>query len=282
MERDEAKAILELCRPGSTDDQHDPLIAEALGLLETDAELKAWFEEQQALDVRIGETFNAIEPPADLKSSILAGMRAHALQSEGEDERDADEAAILAGSEVFNRPDRAWWRNPLIGVAAVFALLFIIVAIPRDNSPTQLASTDDQALQASVPAMIQFLAREIETIKSQKRSFAKASTQPEALQAYLASTGTPSPSRLPSPVRTTPSLGCFTLDYEGVKMGMICFKEDQIMHLITARKSDCMRHITEEPSVYEVDGQAFKVWVEGDQVYILSVQGSKEKLPKFI
>jgi hypothetical protein len=65
-------------------------------------------------------------------------------------------------------------------------------------------------------------------------------------------------------------------------MGMICFKEEDVMHLITAHKTDCMGQIEEAPSIYEIDGQAFKVWVEGDKVYILSVKGGKEKLPKFI
>jgi len=205
MERDEAKAILDLCRPGSTDDQQDPLIAEALRLLETNAELKAWFDEQQALDVRIGEAFNGIDPPADLKASILAGMRAHALESEGESEsiKNSGNFADTGGSTT-----QAWWRNPWIGLAAAFALLFIIVAIPRDDSPNQLASTDDQALQAGVPAMIQFLANEIDSIKSQKRDFAKQSDRPETLQAYLASAGAPSPANLPSSLRAKPSAGC--------------------------------------------------------------------------
>ena len=48
MERNEAKAILELHRPGNTDDRDDPLIAEALQQLDTDAELRDWFDAQQA------------------------------------------------------------------------------------------------------------------------------------------------------------------------------------------------------------------------------------------
>lgn len=304
MERDEAKAILELCRPGNADDAQDPIIAEALGLLETDAGLKAWFDEQQALDVRISDSYHQIEAPADMKANILAGMRLHAVQSESEGQSEGvpgeatspvhaqretgpseSNAAIISGKhDKMNHPpsSQAWWRNPWIGLAAVFALLFAIMVIPGNDAPSQLASSENPTLQAGVPDMIQFLAREINTIKSEQRSFAKESDQPATLQAYLASTGTPSPASLPSPVRSTPSMGCFTLDYNGIKMGMICFKEDQVMHLITARKTDCISHLSTEPSIYEIDGQAFKIWIEGDQVYILSVQGTKEKLPKFI
>jgi hypothetical protein len=281
MQRDEAKAILELCRPGSTDDREDPLIAEALGLLETDAELRAWFDEQQALDARIAEGYNQIKAPDELKAGILAGMRAHRLRSEVE----AGEAAIVSGShDKMDQPtaSRAWWRKPWIGIAAVFALLFVIVVIPANNSRTQLASSDASALQAGVPAMIQFLASEIDSMKRDPRSFEKRSDQPETLQAYLASAGAHSPANLPSSVRSKRSLGCFTLDYKGIKMGMICFKEDEVLHLITAPKTACSKQITEEPTTYEMNGQAFKAWIEGEQVYIISVEGSKEKLPKFI
>lgn len=279
MERDEAKAILELYRTGSADDAQDPIIAEALGLLESDAELKAWFEEQQAIDARISESYNQVEPTADLKAGILAGMRVHALRSESE------KAATLPGKhDPMDMPttSQAWWRNPWIGAAAVVAILFAVVIFPPERSPSQYASTDSQNMQAGVPDMIQFLAGEIDTIKSQKRSFAKQCDQPANLQAYLTSVGAPSPQRIPASIKNSPSLGCFTLDYNGFKMGMICFKEDEVIHLITAHKTDCARQISQQSAIYEIDGQAFKVWVDGNQVYILCVEGSKEKLPKFI
>ena len=82
MDREEAQYILQLCRPDNSEDRNDPLIAEALELLNQDAELRAWFEEQQALDTKISAEFNRVEPPADLKAAILAGMRAHAVQSQ--------------------------------------------------------------------------------------------------------------------------------------------------------------------------------------------------------
>ena len=278
MERDEAKAILELCRPGNADDAQDPIIAEALGLLKTDAELKAWFDEQQSLDARISEAYNAVEPPADLKASILAGMRAHALQSES-----AGKAAIISGKhDKMDHPSssQAWWRNPWIAVAAVFALLFFVVVIPRGGQEPAQFVVDEAS---DVPAMIQFLASEIDAVTNRQRDFAKKSKQPSTLQAYLASAGAPSPSTIPAPIKSTPTVGCFTLDYKGIKMGMICFKDNGLMmHLTTVKKADYMDQISEDPAIYEIRDQAFKVWTQGDQVEILSVHGSKEKLPEFI
>ena len=305
MERDEAKHILELCRPGNDDDRQDPLIAEALALLETDAELRAWFAEQQAVDERISAGYATLEPPADLKASILAGMRAHRLRSES--------AALLPGarddlpgardeiaaptteqarrlsygkSVADERMDpsttsQSWWRDPWIGIAAVFAILLTIVIIPQQRS-AQYAQTDAATLTAGVPDMIQFLARELSDLGS-GRGFDKASDQPETLQAYLASVGAPSPSKLPHQLVGNPSLGCFTFDYNGTPMGMICFKNEQVVHLITVRKSDCPRSFQpKEPTLYQVENQAFKAWTEGDHVYILSTKGGKEKLPEVI
>lgn len=320
MERDEAKHILELYRPGSEDDRQDPLIAEALALLETDAELTAWFEAQQAIDARIGHVYAQLEPPADLKASILAGMRAHAMHG-GTDSNDsvrftADEESSSsqdnrqetfatsalrepqghdsAGREL-DRTDKkasgvptagstspAWWRKQWVGVAAAVALLFVLFTAPRGHSPGSLDSANVPALQAGVPDMIQFLAQELSNF-GDGRSFDMTSRQPEDLQAYLASGGFPSPSKLPQALEGNASIGCFTLDYNGAKMSMICFQYDQTVHLITVQKSDCPRSFQpKEPTTYEIKNQAFKAWTDGDLVYILSTKGSKEKLPEVI
>lgn len=273
MERDEAKHILELCRPGSDDDRQDPLIAEALALLETDAELKARFEAQQALDARIGDLYAQLEPPADLKAAILAGMRAHALHGES----DTASFTTTAGST-----SQAWWRKPWIGVAAAVALLFVLFSVPRGPSTAPLASTNGPVIQAGVPDMIQFLAHELGNL-GDGRGFDMASRQPEDLQAYLASGGFPSPSKLPQALEGNASLGCVTFDYNGAKMSMICFQYDQVVHLITVQKSDCPRSFQpKEPTTYEMNNQAFKAWTDGEHVYILSTKGSKEKLPEVI
>jgi hypothetical protein len=283
MERDEAKAILELCRPGCADDLNDPLITQALALLKGDADLKAWFDEQQATDLRISDCFHQIEPPSDLKVSILAGMRAHTLANEGSHRTESPLPGQPAGST-----SQAWWRNPWVGIAAGLAILFALVLIPRDAGQSEFAAAEAPAkpaahqLQADIPALVQFLATEINALASNQRSFAKQSSQPAQLQAYLVSAGAPSPRSLPAAISKHPSVGCFTFEHNGIPMTVICFKEERMMHLTTLRKTDCMGELPEEPSVYELRDQAFRVWVEGDQIQILSVHGSKEMLPDFI
>ena len=72
MNREEAKSILGTYRPGGAD-AADPQLAEALRLVERDAELKSWFQEQRSFDTAVAGSLKELAVPADLKASILAG-----------------------------------------------------------------------------------------------------------------------------------------------------------------------------------------------------------------
>ena len=278
MERDEAKAILELCRPGILDDREDPMIAEALAFLETDAKLNAWFEEQQALDDRIANSLNSVEPPADLKASILAGMRAHSIKQK--EDLEADKVIAFEGEQVTT--STSFWRQPWVGIAAALVLLFVVITVPQGKQGDSQYAANQASLLPELPATIEFLADEINSFKF--RRFDKKSNEPATLKSYLASVGSPSPTMLPKPLEGVPSLGCYTLDFEGIKMSMICFKEDQLMHLTTIYKNDCRDEFPEGTSIYESvkHDQSFKVWRQGDHIYILSIHGEKEELPGLI
>ena len=187
MDREEAQYILQLCRPDNSEDRNDPLIAEALELLNQDAELRAWFEEQQALDTKISAEFNRVEPPADLKAAILAGMRAHAVQSQLLIGNKAEGAEQDHHTSRFPQPanrsnQRAGFR-PWMGIAAIFAIAGIALVVPRNEAPTQLANSDQPAAEATpiiatagVPNMIEFLAQQISEFNSLPPSVASPST----------------------------------------------------------------------------------------------------------
>jgi hypothetical protein len=74
MNSDAAKEILSAYRSEDRDGA-DPIFREALSQLESDAELKKWFEEQIGLDRSIRQKLAGIEPPADLQAKILARIR---------------------------------------------------------------------------------------------------------------------------------------------------------------------------------------------------------------
>lgn len=271
MEREEAKQLLELCRPGIDDERQDPALAEAFAMLDNDAELKAWFNEQQALDARISDSINSIEVPADLRSTILAGMRLHEANSENS----KAEAETVPFPASASSPSRAWWLNPWTGIAALFVIMMVVLALPDNQSGgTQVADAD-------LPPVLQYLSKEISSLKPWQ--FDKKAQDPTVLQAYLASANAPTPSSIPQGLSSVPSIGCITYEYiDGAKLSMICFKDDQVYHLITTDKATYPDTIPDEPTLYQCKDKAYKLWVDGEQVKILTIHGSKEDMPEFI
>jgi hypothetical protein len=294
MQREEAQNILQLCRPDNSEDRNDPLIAEALELLKQDAELRTWFDEQQALDAKIRNDLNRIEPPADLYAAILTGMRAHAAQSQliGTKAEDAEQDQhTIRFTQPANRPDQRSGLRAWMAIAAIFAIAGVALMLPRSEAPTQLANNDQPAADASpiiatagVPNMIEFLAQQISEFNSSK--FDKRGEQVGELQSHLASTGMPNPAQIPKQLEQLTTIGCVTFDYDGTKLSMICFKNGQVYHLITVDKArvpvDCAPCQGQKSKVFEAQQQAFKVWAEGEQIFILTTQGSKEDLADFI
>ena len=294
MHREEAQNILQLCRPDNSEDRNDPLIAEALELLKKDAELRTWFDEQQALDAKIRNDLNRIEPPADLYAAILTGMHAHAAQPQliGTKAEDTEQDQhTIRFTQPTNRSDQRSGLRAWMGIAAIFAIVGVALMLSRSEAPTQLANNDQSAAGASpiiatagVPNMIEFLAQQISEFNGSK--FDKRGEQVGDLQSHLASTGMPNPAQIPKKLEQLTTIGCVTFDYDGTKLSMICFKNDQVYHLITVDKArvpiDCTPCQGQKSKVFEAQQQAFKVWAEGEQIFILTTQGCKESLADFI
>jgi hypothetical protein len=78
MDKQEAKKILQACRANG-EDAARPVFAEALALVENDAELRAWWDAQQAFDRKVSAKLAEIPPPASLRATILAGDKIEPL-----------------------------------------------------------------------------------------------------------------------------------------------------------------------------------------------------------
>lgn len=286
MERDEAKHILSLCRPENDEDRTDPVIAQALALLETDAELRTWFEDEQAADARIAKAFESIEPTADLKASILAGMRAHAQLTEDETDNivafEDPTPTTATAPTAPTAPKATSTRLPVwIGIAACFAILFGVIVSQQNISQQPHLASADTVVTAGAPDVVKFLAERIGNLQS-AADLDVQDPQIAPLRAHLTSLGAPTPHSVPNQLDVLPTLGCIAFDYKDCKLSMICFKNDGVYHLITAHKDSIGCASSPEPQFFEVDGQAFKLWAEGDQVYIIAVEGTTDNLPEFI
>lgn len=101
MNRDEAKNILLLYRPGTADDG-DPQVVEALALVKTDPELARWFAEHSARQKALRVKFQEITVPEGLKEQIISEQRAAERRS-------------------------SWRRNSLVVAAVVVGLMVLAV-----------------------------------------------------------------------------------------------------------------------------------------------------------
>lgn len=265
MTRDEAQNILELIRPGRPEDREDPLVRQALGVMEDDADLRARFEDALETDRRISCGFASIEVPAGLEASILVGMRAHAA------------AAAAPGRLEAPEPSRSidWWRRPWVAAAACLVVILglALTVRPGDTGPGGTAVT-----QAGLPSFIPFLSREIARFDSYDRTGRDAAE----LRSFLAERGNPSPATLPGKLRSLPTLGCITFQFGGADFSMICFKNGKVYHLLTANLDDLDEPAPDAPEVFEYDGQVFRVWAENGQLMILTCRGSREELAEVI
>lgn len=299
MNREEAKNILQLCRPDCVEDLDDTLFTEAFEQLEQDSALCAWFEDQQMIDAEIASELCRIIPEPELKKSILKGMRQRfevsgdSAANEAKGKTLSDKGDEPVSDDVSNRLKITWFR-PLIGMAAVLlftsALLVLTIKQPKSNLadkdlPANAPVASSQTNVAGIPDVIQFLGNQIADFNDSK--FDKRSDQVNQLQSHLAQSGMPNPTVIPSQLQTAPTIGCVTFDYNGTKMSMICFKNGKVYHLITVNKMDLQDTLLPNNSdrnaqFFEHREQAFKVWSEGNQIYIICTKGTKEDIPEFI
>lgn len=233
-------------------------------------------ENEQAEDARIAEAFAQIKPPEDLKATILAGMRAHAGNSESDAE--SDDTVVAFEPEPAQRQHKP---RPIIpawaGIAAALAFLFAVV-IQQQKTPN--LHDGHSVATAGAPDVIHFLADEINSFGF--FDFDKRNKELGTLTTHLAKAGTPTPSAIPGSFKQLPTLGCVTFNYKDAKLSMICFDGDQVYHLITAERSSIGCDCPSEPQIFEAGGQSFKLWGDGDKAYIIAVEGPQQNLPEFI
>lgn len=183
MDKTEAKIILQAYRPNGTD-ASDPQFTAALELARQDAELGAWFAEQQAFDRAVSAKLRTATVPADLRASILAGRK-------------------------VVTPSPALWRRPAAWAAAVAAMLMLLL-IPfalQTNGKPQFAEFKSDAV-----AFLDSLNRLDMTSKDS-----------ETIRDWLTTHGGQRHFELPGNLARNPSIGCRVFDWKGQKITLICF-----------------------------------------------------------
>jgi hypothetical protein len=231
MTHEDAKIILQAYRPDGSD-ARDADFCAALQLAREDPELAKWFERQQAFDRAFAAKLRAVEPPAELRTAILAGGR------------------------VSRGPRESWWRQPRwLALAASAAVLLAAGALfwPR------------QAI-ASVRFMA-FVAEDARHSETHGGSGEPAG----ALQARLSEPTTRLGDHLGVDFDALHSTGCRSINFHGHEVLEVCFKRDGLwFHCYVARQVEFPSlALLAKPVITELDHVDVAAWADSSHVYLV-------------
>jgi hypothetical protein len=243
MDRDQAKEILLRYRPGR-DDMIDAEMRQALALVDRDAELARWFEQQQKADEAIRARLRETPVPADLKQRILAEQKIVRVD--------------------FGLP------NPMLiaAAAAVVVLGVISLWVYRDRAVN--------GLSAYRTAMVQYVA-------SGYNMYIKASSFDE-LRQVLAQRSWPTDFIVPDSLRNVTVIGGSAVQWNGHKVALACMRADNRGLWLFVVEKTAIRNAptTAAPQVETVDPMATAVWSQDGNTYLLVVQGDQQSLKKYL
>lgn len=252
MNRDEAKNILLLYRPG-TADIADPQIAEALALVKSDTELARWFEEHCARQKTLREKFHQIAAPAGLKEQIIM-------------EQAARERIVHLR------------RNVAVTTVAIIVLLLAIASFFQPKRP---ASTDTFVMYQ----------RQMAGIALRGYVMDLATNNPSPIHAYLAQKSAPTDFILPAGLQKAQLTGCAVENWQGAKVSMICFRTGRPMPpgqqsdlWLFVVDNGAVKNLSASatPRLAKVNRLVTATWTQGGKLYLLGMVGNEQTIRKFL
>ena len=251
MNRDEAKNILLLHRPG-TADVDDSQITEALALARRDPELARWLEEHSARQVALREKFRQITAPAGLKEQIIS-------------EQAAQEKIIF------------WRRN--FAVAAVAVLVILAALAPfwfSHHGPNEtLANYQNQMVGVALRGYAMDL----------------MTNDPSQVRAYLAQNHAPADFVLPAALQQTALAGCAVESWQGANVSMICFRtgkplapgdQSDLWLFVIDRASVKNLPTGDSPLFSKINRLTIATWTEGGKLYLLGTEGDERTIKQYL
>jgi len=253
MDADEARFILSAVRADRLDEA-DPQVEEALRLVESDLELRSWFEQSGRFDRLVSDRLAEVEPPADLRTSLRAGIK-------------------------VSRP-RSWERRAVVffAAAAMLTLGLFLSAALRSG-----ASEKDGPEAAS---LAEFREDVLERIAGMK-TLDLRSDDPEFVRTWLRDRGLPVDDSSLSALGERSLVGCKIIDWRGRRVSLICFRRGDVegmpnLHLVTAPAESLERSamLRTEPVVGKEWSTA--AWREGDLLHLVLAKGRHRDLRSLI
>ncbi len=252
MDKDQIRQTLSGYRPDLYQDD-DPVISASLEAAKADTDLNAWLESEIAFDREFSLALSSVKPPREAKEKLL---RLHA-------NADDQPPSILAGPTTPK-------RSPIYKFGAIAALLIFSAIL-----------TGKYFL---FPAPVEFTAHSSpteETFREQMAWFAsqrfvldKRFDTNSASANWLRDNHFPAPQSIPGKLVRFQGMGCKKIDWQGQKVGLICFKneDNEIVHLFIVDRAA----ISHDPDAARAYDEAFvfhdretKGWKDDNRLYLL-------------
>jgi hypothetical protein len=252
MNRDDAKNILLLYRPG-TADAADPQVAEALSLVKQEPELARWLDEYRIRQEVLRAKFRQIQAPAGLKEQIIS-------------EQSAREKIIV------------WRRNTmLLAVAAAMVVLLALTTFwlrPQIND-NSLALYRDRMVGAALRAYAMDLPTD----------------NPAQIRSYLERHHAPADYVLPASLTKVAVAGCAIQSWQGTRVSMICFRtgkplapgeQSDLWLFVIDRTLVKNAPPAGPPQLAQVNQLITATWTQGDKLYLLGTEGDEQTIRQLL
>ncbi|MBE2216327.1 MAG: hypothetical protein IAE82_20810 [Opitutaceae bacterium] len=242
MKHQEAKLILRTHRADGRYRPDDPLFADALAGADKDPVLAEWLAREHAVDAVVAHKLDGIQPPADLRQSILVGARASRLRRRG-------------------------WRRPLwLAAAAALVIAATLPAVIRLRGPAAVDST----------AFGEFSLAHLATAHEGHAGAPGAL----AIATALATAPRPLSTSVSLDVDQLRTVGCQRFDVFGREVFEICFEREGTWYHLYVMRGDARTRLARgtAPLVLEHDGAAAAVWASADTVYSLVTRSGASAL----
>ncbi len=252
MNRNEAKNILLLYRPG-TPDADDPQIAGALELAKHDPELAQWLAAHCARQLVLREKLRQIPVPAGLKEQIISEQ---------------------AASERM----KPWQKLALAGGAVALVVLLVLL------SPFHFPQHPDETTFA-------VYADEMASVALRGYGMDLATNDLVQIKTYLAQKLAPADYSLPVALQKAVATGCAVENWQAAKVSLICFRtgrplppgqQNDLWLFVVERAAVKAAAISTVPQIANVNRLVTAAWVRGDKVYFLGTPSDAETLRQFL
>jgi hypothetical protein len=250
MTNEQAKEILKLYRPGTTD-AADPAFAEALDLCQRDAGLKEWFGTHCALYTALRAKFKQIAVPEGFKEQIIAERRAYATP---------------------------FWQRTIL-VAGAIALVVMLVFELQLRQPRE---PHDFAAYRSYMESFAVRGYGMDTSVTNLDQIHAYFVQRKAIADYVLPADLQKNAKAAGCVATTwqgkeVSMICFQSGRP-----LAPNQESDLWLFITDRTAATGAPTASTPSFAKVNGFITASWTIGNRTYVLATEGDEQFLGKFL